>query len=223
MQQLTIEKLKSTLNLNYDRGGKGHLSAWAFSSAVVGASRTKRQALNSAAQVTDQEDGEDDGTSNESEGGRETIERLKDDLFSEDEETPSEDLSTHKAQQAQIAAQIAELESKNVGPKDWMLMGETTLCSRPINSLLEEDLEFDRTMKAVPVVTEESVQTLEGVIKKWILDNQFNDVVRKRPVEDKLSLPSRLFKLDDQKSAQLLAQINENEYTANENGTGIDD
>jgi U3 small nucleolar RNA-associated protein MPP10 len=38
----------------------------------------------------DEEDGEgDDGTSNESAGGRETIERLKDDLFAEDEETLS--------------------------------------------------------------------------------------------------------------------------------------
>jgi U3 small nucleolar RNA-associated protein MPP10 len=49
-------------------------------------------------------------------------------------------------------------------------MGEATSRSRPINSLLEEDLEFDRTMKAVPVVTEDSVQTLEDVIKKRILD-----------------------------------------------------
>ncbi|KAF8461295.1 hypothetical protein JB92DRAFT_3309227 [Gautieria morchelliformis] len=112
MQQLTIEKLKSTLNLNYDRAERGTYQHGLSHLRWLGASRTKRQALNSAAQVTDQEDGEDDGTSNESEG-------------------------------------------------DWMLMGETTLCSRPINSLLEEDLEFDRTMKAVPVVTEESVQTLE--------------------------------------------------------------
>ncbi|KAF8511179.1 RNA polymerase II transcription elongation factor-domain-containing protein [Gautieria morchelliformis] len=51
-QQLTIEKLESTLNLNYDGRGKGHLSASASSSAA-GASRTKRPAPSSAARVTD--------------------------------------------------------------------------------------------------------------------------------------------------------------------------
>lgn len=49
-------------------------------------------------------------------------------------------------------------------------MGEATSRSRPLNSLLEEDLEFDRTLKAVPVVSEESVNSLEEIIKKRILD-----------------------------------------------------
>ncbi len=44
------------------------------------------------------------------------------------------------------------------------------------NSLLEEDLKFERVMKAVPVTTEESVKSLEEVIKPRILANQF-DVV----------------------------------------------
>lgn len=42
-------------------------------------------------------------------------------------------------------------------------------------------------------------------------------------MDDKPFLPSRFFELNDQKSAQSLAQIYENEYTANANGTGVDD
>lgn len=55
-------------------------------------------------------------------------------------------------------------------------MGEATSRSRPVNSLLEEDLDFERAMKAVPVVTEESVNSLEGLVKKRIIDVSHPDL-----------------------------------------------
>jgi len=80
------------------------------------------------------------------------------------------DLSTHQKQQLALAKQIAELEQEAIGPKDWTLMGEATSRARPENSLLEEDLDFEHTAKVVPVVTEETVKTLEELIKRRILD-----------------------------------------------------
>jgi len=97
-------------------------------------------------------------------------------------------------------------------------MGEATSRIRPHNSLLEEDLEFERVMKAVPVITEEIVSGLEERIKARILEGRFDDVVRKRAVDDKPFLPSRLFELQDTKSQQSLAQIYEDEYTAAQTG-----
>lgn len=117
-----------------------------------------------------------------------------------------------------LQEQITELEAENIAKKDWTLMGEATSRSRPQNSLLEEDLEFERVMKAVPVVTEEVVQSLEERIKTRILENQFDDVVRRRAVDDKPFLPSRFFELKDTKSTQSLAQIYEDEYTATQTG-----
>ena len=102
-------------------------------------------------------------------------------------------------------------------------MGEATSRSRPSNSLLEEDLEFERVMKAVPVVTEEVVQRLEDRIKARILENRFDDVVRRRAVDEKPFLPSRFFELQDTKSKQSLAEIYEDEYTAAQTGTTTDD
>lgn len=103
-------------------------------------------------------------------------------------------------------------------------MGEAGSRSRPQNSLLEEDLEFERVMKAVPIITEETVQSLEEKIKARIMDNLFDDVVRVRPLEDKPFLPSRFFELKDTKSSQSLAQIYEGEYVATQTGgTEIDD
>ncbi|KAJ7786353.1 U3 small nucleolar ribonucleoprotein complex, subunit Mpp10 [Mycena metata] len=156
--------------------------------------------------------------------GGETIERLKDDLFAEEEDEPPQDLSTHEQRMAALREQISSLEAENVGPKDWVVMGEAGARARPQNSLLEEDLEFERVMKAVPVVTEESVQVLEERIKARILEGRFDDVVRIRPMEDKPFLPSRFFELKDTKSSQSLAQIYEEDYVAAQaNGSSVDD
>ena len=49
-------------------------------------------------------------------------------------------------------------------------------------------------------------------------------MVRKRPVDDKPFLPSRVFELQDSKSAQSLAQIYEDDYMTTQSGTSkVDD
>ncbi|KAG1801587.1 Mpp10 protein [Suillus plorans] len=163
------------------------------------------------------------GDEDEDDEGRATIERLKDDLFAEEDE-PDSNMTTYEKRMAALQAQIKELEAENVAKKDWVLMGEATSRSRPQDSLLQEDLEFERTMKAVPVVTEAVVQGLEERIKARIKDGQFDDVVRIRAIDDKPFLPSRFFELQDTKSSQSLAQIYEDEYVVAQNGgTGGDD
>ncbi|TFK30473.1 Mpp10 protein [Coprinopsis marcescibilis] len=167
---------------------------------------------------------EGDSSSSEQGNVRSTIERLKDDLFAdEDGEEPQTDMSTHQKRLATLQQQISEFETENVSRKDWTLMGEADTRSRPQNSLLEEDLEFERAMKSAPVITEEKVQSLEDVIKARILEDRFDDVVRLRPVDDKAFLPSRILELQDTKSTQSLAQIYENEYMAGDESGKTDD
>ncbi|RDB28966.1 U3 small nucleolar ribonucleoprotein mpp10 [Hypsizygus marmoreus] len=166
----------------------------------------------------DEHDDDDDGPT------RTTMERLKDDLFAEIDDGLHQDLSTHEKRLAELREQITQLESENVGPKDWVLMGEAGSRTRPQNSLLEEDLEFERAMKAVPVITEEIVLVLEERIKARILEGRFDDVVRIRPVDDKPFLPSRFFELKDTKSTQSLAQIYESDFIATQaSGVAGDD
>jgi len=124
----------------------------------------------------------------------------------------------HEKRQAALQEQIVQLEVENVAQKEWTLMGEADSRSRPQNSLLEEDLEFERVMKPVPVISEEVVQNLEQRIKARILENRFDDVVRIRPLEDRPFLPSRIIELQDTKSTQSLAQIYEKDYLAGEGG-----
>lgn len=180
-----------------------------------------------------------DGSLDEDDFTMEAAEHLKDDLFAEDENIDTGECSiprtlrssllnyhlffvemtTHQKRMAKLQEEIAALEAENVGKKNWTLMGEASSRTRPQNSLLEEDLEFEHIMKSVPVVTEETVQGLEERITSRILESQFDDVVRKRPVDDKPFLPSRVLELQDTKSKQSLAEIYEDEYTAAQAGT----
>ncbi|KAG8941203.1 hypothetical protein FRC03_004743 [Tulasnella sp. 419] len=111
-----------------------------------------------------------------------------------------------------------DLEAENIAPKEWTLMGEASARTRPQNSLLEEDLEFEHVAKQVPIITEEVTKSLEDRIKARIVEGRFDDVVRKRPVDDKPFLPSRLFELRDSKSEKSLAQIYEEDYTTQASG-----
>lgn len=184
-----------------------------------------------------------------------TMSRVKGDLFDDDEEPEEEqsehlsrvrigadcpDLSSHEKRQRALAQQIAELEAEAIGPKDWTLLGEASAKTRPENSLLEEDLDFEQMGKVVPVVTEERVASLEELIKKRILDvsrpfwapnggtgliaqNNFDSPVRVRAFEPTPFLPSRFFELQDTQSSKSLSQIYEEEYQAAATGSKIKD
>lgn len=45
----------------------------------------------------------------------------------------------------QMRKKISQLEKENLTKKPWQMSGETSSTARPINSLLEEDLNFDHT------------------------------------------------------------------------------
>lgn len=119
-----------------------------------------------------------DGEALDAEAGpsssRDTMSRVRDDLFADDdvaeEQAASANLSSHEKRMLALREQISSLEQENIGPKDWTLLGEATSKARPENSLLEENLDFEHTGKVVPLVTEEKVLSLEEMIKKRILD-----------------------------------------------------
>ncbi|KAK9237540.1 Mpp10 protein-domain-containing protein [Lipomyces kononenkoae] len=144
---------------------------------------------------------------------------LKKDLFAEDgndrDESVTEDdqgLSTFEKMQRKLNAQIAELEEENLAKKDWALMGEAKARDRPLNSLLEEDLEFDRGTKPVPVITKEVTESLEEMIRNRIKNNDFNDVARRNPDGIAEFRPSKLVDVDQTKSSKSLAEIYEEEH-----------
>ncbi|KAK9728594.1 U3 snoRNP protein [Basidiobolus ranarum] len=145
----------------------------------------------------------------------EEVEPSTKDLFAQnddEDEEGTEKLSSFEKHQRKIQETISQLENENVGAKDWTLMGEASVRTRPVNSLLEEDLEFDHASKPVPVITQEVTETLEDMIKRRILDGLFDDVERKKDPNLPAFLPSKKVALNDEKSKKSLSELYEDEY-----------
>ncbi|PQE26971.1 hypothetical protein CJF31_00003682 [Rutstroemia sp. NJR-2017a BVV2] len=153
------------------------------------------------------------------------------DLFDDEDDANSEDAlsdvdpadpksrrSAHERRQAKITEEIRRLEAASVAKREWTLSGEARAVDRPVNSLLEEDLDFERTGKPVPVITAEVSESIEELIKRRILAQEFDEVIRRRP--DSLTPASTrrgLFELDDSKPQQSLAEMYEEEHVKNTN------
>jgi len=120
--------------------------------------------------------------------------------------------STHEKRQAAITEQIRQLEAANVAKKEWTLAGEARSTTRPLNSLLEEDLDFERAGKPIPVITQEVTEDLEELIKRRILASDFDEVIRRRPDDISSRFQRGRIELDDSKPKQGLAEIYETEY-----------
>ncbi len=126
----------------------------------------------------------------------------------------TKNLSTHEKQRAKIAAEIRRLEAAAVSKRDWTLSGEARAVDRPVNSLIEEDLEFERAGKPVPVITAEVSEEIEALIKRRIVAREFDEVVHRRP--DALGAAGSArrgrVELDDTRPSQGLADVYEAEH-----------
>ncbi|TNN80534.1 U3 small nucleolar ribonucleoprotein MPP10 [Liparis tanakae] len=176
---------------------------------------------------TDDSDGEEEGDDED----EETETSLKKVTFnlSKDEDSEGEDIvdifggktphsakseskSSFEKRQDKMSEKIEELEKAALAQKSWQLTGEVTAQTRPENSMLEEDVEFEQTGRMAPSITEETTLQLEDIIKQRIKDQAFDDVVRKeKPKEEVFEYKKRLT-LDHEKSKQSLAEIYEQEY-----------
>lgn len=152
-----------------------------------------------------------------------TISAVHRDIF-EDDLTPNEDeapsdandrRSSHQRRQAALTAEIRRLEAASVAKRDWTLSGEARAADRPINSLLEEDLEFERAGKPIPVITQQVSEDIEALIKRRIIAREFDEVIRRRPgnlATGNTDVRRGRFELDDSKPQQSLAEIYEAEH-----------
>ncbi|KAI1126354.1 Mpp10 protein-domain-containing protein [Nemania abortiva] len=132
---------------------------------------------------------------------------------------PKSRRSMHERRQAKLAEEIRRLEAANVAKKDWTMSGEARAIERPMNSLLEEDLDFEHAGKPIPVITPDVNESIEDLIKRRILAREFDEVIRRRPDAAEFSSNTRrgLANVEDTKSKQGLAEIYEEEHVKNAN------
>ncbi|VVT51366.1 uncharacterized protein SAPINGB_P003072 [Magnusiomyces paraingens] len=144
---------------------------------------------------------------------------IRKDLFEEEDDDEEENgnktkeiLSTLEQQQRDIRNQIEKFEQENVASKSWELSGEAKAKDRPANSLLEADLDFERSRKPAPVITQEITETLEDLIKKRIKKNDFDDIPRRLPDTLPEFRPSKLADVQETKSKKSLGELYEEDY-----------
>jgi len=109
---------------------------------------------------------------------------------------------------------MKSIEKDMLNPKPWQLTGEIEGQKRPENSLLEEYLQYDRTTRLPPVITNETTDSIEDLIKQRIRDKVFDDVERKKKTQngDEAQTYKKEIILEHEKSKMSLAQVYEQEY-----------
>ncbi|KAI9208522.1 U3 small nucleolar ribonucleoprotein complex, subunit Mpp10 [Polychytrium aggregatum] len=156
-----------------------------------------------AENTEDAEDGDDNKI---------TADKVKDLFDAAFDEAEDQGLSTFEKQQLKLQEQIKEVEAEALAEKSWTMRGEAGSKTRPMNSLLEEELDVELAAKPVPAITEEKTKSLEDLIKQRIKDNLFDDVEKKIPTKPREFDPNRRIELNDQKSSRSLAEEYEDDY-----------
>lgn len=131
-------------------------------------------------------------------------------------------LSSHQRQQLRLKKEITELEKEALGEKPWVLKGEVKSSARPENSLLEAILDYDRPGKVAPVITVEVSVALEEMIKKRILEDDYDDVIRKFAGNEQ-DMKKKLEEVSMEKSKEGLGEVYEKEYMKTAMGFEMDD
>lgn len=131
---------------------------------------------------------------------------------------PKSRRSAHERRQAKLSEEIRKMEAELVAKRAWTLSGEASANMRPQNSLLEHDLDFEHAGKPIPVITEETSEEIEDLVKRRIIAGEFDEVVKRRPDANVPADVRRgMIELDDSKGKQSLAEIYEEEHVKNSN------
>lgn len=161
------------------------------------------------------------GSEPEDEAYEEVMDSVRKDLFADEDDKEQDDesegLSKFEKQQKEMRSIIEELESANVAPKKWEVSGEAKAKDRPQNSLIEAELDFERSAKPVPIITQDSVETLEEMIRRRIRLNEFDELSRKIPTGIPEFQRSKLVDVQETKSQKSLAELYEEDQVKRDN------
>ena len=130
-------------------------------------------------------------------------------------------LSGYAERSKKMESITADLEKEALAEKPWQMLGESSSRKRPENSLLENTPEFEFATKMAPIITQEHTESIEEVIKRRVLAEDWDDVVP-RELPD-IGLDKRngeLPEVSQEKSKLSLGELYEREYL--KKATGFD-
>ncbi len=162
----------------------------------------------------DDEDGENESDGSDDERG----------MMEEKAESSIVQQKDKKSKSAsKLETQIQQLEKDMLAEKPWQMKGETTSSDRPVNSLLDSTPEFEIATKMAPVVTVEHTANIEEMIKKRVLEEDWDDVVpRELPDVSWHKKRGELPEVSQEKSKLSLGELYEREYLKKATGYDVD-
>jgi len=86
-------------------------------------------------------------------------------------------LSSHEMRSQKLQQQTLRLEEDMMAEKPWKMMGEERGTNREVDSLLDSTPEFEVNFKPAPILTPQHALDIESMIKKRIVDEDWDDVV----------------------------------------------
>eukprot|EP00529_Nitzschia_sp_RCC80_P018299 CAMPEP_0113501298 /NCGR_PEP_ID=MMETSP0014_2-20120614/32870_1 /TAXON_ID=2857 /ORGANISM="Nitzschia sp." /LENGTH=859 /DNA_ID=CAMNT_0000395857 /DNA_START=70 /DNA_END=2645 /DNA_ORIENTATION=- /assembly_acc=CAM_ASM_000159 len=129
-------------------------------------------------------------------------------------------LSKHEAK---LQRQTEDFEKELLSEKPWQMRGETKSTSRPVNSLLESTPEFEMASKQAPTITVQHTASLEDIIKRRILAEDWDDVVsRELPDVGWHKKRGEAPEVSQEKSKLGLGELYEREYLKKAVGYDVD-
>ena len=161
------------------------------------------------------DEGEDDQASDE-------------DIANADEQVPMKSTKVERSREPtkrtdKLQKQTEQLEKEILAEKPWQMRGETTGTARPVDSLLDSTPEFEVATKQAPIITVEKTMDLEEVIKKRILNEDWDDVIpRELPDVAWNKKRGELPEVSQEKSKLGLGELYEREYKKKALGFDVD-
>ena len=160
-------------------------------------------------------DSDDDNDDNSGESSSDEEEEGSNDeqMEVEEEEKEPERQTTHAISSTTLLKQTEELEKEALAEKPWQMTGESKGTQRPTNSLLEATPEFEVANKMAPIITVEHTENIEEMIKKRVIDEDWDDVVpRELPDIGLGKRKGELPEVSQEKSKLGLGELYEREY-----------
>jgi U3 small nucleolar RNA-associated protein MPP10 len=94
-----------------------------------------------------------------------------------DDDEPNMKQSTHNIKSKKLEEQTLRLEAEMMAEKPWRMLGEAKGTNRPSDSLLDSTPEFEVAFKPPPMITAEHTSNIEDMIKKRIIEEDWDDVI----------------------------------------------
>jgi len=91
--------------------------------------------------------------------------------------------SSHARALGRQAQRLSKLEQAQLAEKPWQMSGEVSGMRRPIDSLLEADLDFSQATRLVPTIAEEVTTSVDDMLRVRIKEQLWDDVIRLAALE----------------------------------------